>query len=186
MDVSSLLSSLSSSLSPCRKLCCFHPSAQLESWGSASSTCPVCPSYVLVGHHDCSASLSLWEVSQPQGESYTVLGLSVAYLSHAHSCLPSHYPPKAVRCDSFLQLCCALCLFAERHFFFAKGFSVYCMDFYRWIQSSYLVEMWSQLTTAACNTLREFVFVIKWQVKTSLFYHPKSSCYTNEDTKSHI
>lgn len=120
MDVSSLLSSLSSSLSPCRKLCCFHPSAQLESWGSASSTCPVCPSYVLVGHHDCSASLSLWEVSQPQGESYTVLGLSVAYLSHAHSCLPSHYPPKAVRCDSFLQLCCALCLFAERHFFFCK------------------------------------------------------------------
>lgn len=31
MDVSSLLSSLSSSLSPCRKVCRFHPSAQIGS-----------------------------------------------------------------------------------------------------------------------------------------------------------
>lgn len=69
--------------------------------GSASSTCPGCPSYVLAGHHDCNASLSPREVSQPQGESYMVLGLSVAYLSHAHSCLPSHRPPKSVRFDSF-------------------------------------------------------------------------------------
>lgn len=84
--------------------------------GSASFTCPVCPSYVLGGHHDCSASLSLWEVSQPQGELYMVLCLSVAYLSHAHSCchLPLP-PPKSVKCNSFIQLCYALCLFAERH-----------------------------------------------------------------------
>lgn len=94
--------------------------------GSASSTCPVCPSYVLGGHHDCSASLSLWEVSQPQGESYMVLSLSVAYLSHAHSCCHLPLPPQICQMRLLRSaLLCTLSFCTKAHF------SVYYMYFYR-------------------------------------------------------
>lgn len=117
MDVSSLLSSLSLSLSPCREVCRFHPSAQIE------SSLPQRFSQLYVS---CLSFICPCRTSRLQCFTVSAGGVSTAggivhgsrficRLSQSCTLLPSlPLPPKICQIGLF-QLCYALCLFAQRH-----------------------------------------------------------------------